>query len=127
MSAGATRAPASAASISAEAIQRRENRSLPRDSLPIQAARDRSSDRSRSAQGVLSSMRLFTANGAHISCTESVSALPIVGGAHRARGIDKESHPEFWVSAPNTGSVEAVYYGTGAFRVPRTTTYTEKP
>jgi len=72
-------------------------------------------------------MRLFTANGAHMSCTGSVSAWSNVGATRVARGIGAESHPEFLGPAPIAGSAEAVYYGTGPFRVPQTTSYTEKP
>lgn len=72
-------------------------------------------------------MRLFTANGAHMSCTESVSVWSNVGATRVAHGIGVEPHPEFLGLAPIAGSAEAVYYGAGAFRVPRTTSYTEKP
>ena len=72
-------------------------------------------------------MRLFTANGAHMSCTGSVSAWSDVGATHVADGIGAKSRPELLGPTRIASSAEAVYYGTGHFRVRRTTSYTEKP
>ena len=62
-----------------------------------------------------------------MSCTGSVSAWSNVSATVVADGTDAKSHLEFLGPVPIACSAEAVYYGTGPFRVPRTTSYTEKP
>jgi hypothetical protein len=74
-------------------------------------------------------MRLFTANGAHMSRMGSVSAWAILDAAQPALAARKSRRPESDLTAPTpiVGTAEAVYYATGCSGMVSATSYTEKP
>ena len=74
-------------------------------------------------------MRLFTANGAHMSCTGSVPAWAYLDGPPAGGRAGTSVHPEGAVmsSASLSGTAEEVYYGSGDVGAHSCTSDTEKP
>ena len=72
-------------------------------------------------------MRLFTANGAHMSRMGSVSAWSSVVVARRAHDLSEALPTTNSGPAPSASSAEEVYYGAETGGLLGTTGYPEKP